>query len=152
MPESAWIRQEMNHTVVLFTIPCCCRSTQISTLSYARRSGYTEQWSRWHLEDRGSPTFWWSEFDYIKGSVLYVSINFYSHFLSTFCVFSWPPSILPCLELCPLEDLRKYSLEQCCAVLCCAVLSHSVVSNSLKPHGLWPARLLHPWGFSRQEY
>ena len=36
--------------------------------------------------------------------------------------------------------------------LCCAVLSHSVVSNSLRPHGLQPARLLCPWGFSRQEY
>ena len=34
----------------------------------------------------------------------------------------------------------------------CAVLSHSVVSNSLRPYGLWPARLLCPWGLSRQEY
>ena len=32
------------------------------------------------------------------------------------------------------------------------VLSHWVVSNSLQPHGLYPARLLCPWGFSRQEY
>ena len=31
------------------------------------------------------------------------------------------------------------------------VLSHSVVSNSLWHHGLQPARLLCPWGFSRQE-
>ena len=28
----------------------------------------------------------------------------------------------------------------------------SVMSNSLQPHGLQPARLLCPWGFSRQEY
>ena len=34
----------------------------------------------------------------------------------------------------------------------CAVLSCSVVSNSLWPHGLQFARLLCPWGFSRQEY
>ena len=34
----------------------------------------------------------------------------------------------------------------------CAVLSCSVVSNSLRPHGLQFARLLCPWGFSRQEY
>ena len=27
-----------------------------------------------------------------------------------------------------------------------------VASNSLQPHGLWPTRLLCPWGFSRQEY
>ena len=32
------------------------------------------------------------------------------------------------------------------------VLSHPVVSDSLQPHGLQPARLLCPWGFSRQEY
>ena len=32
------------------------------------------------------------------------------------------------------------------------MLSHSVVSNSLWPHGWQPARLLCPWGFSRQEY
>ena len=32
------------------------------------------------------------------------------------------------------------------------MLSHSVVSNSLRPHGVQPARLLCPWGFSRQEY
>ena len=32
------------------------------------------------------------------------------------------------------------------------MLSHSVVSDSLGPHGPQPARLLCPWGFSRQEY
>ena len=37
-------------------------------------------------------------------------------------------------------------------VLLCAVLSPLVTSNSLQPHGLQPARLLCPWGFSRQEY
>ena len=36
--------------------------------------------------------------------------------------------------------------------MCCAVLSRLVVSDSLRPHGLQPARLLCPWGFSRQEY
>ena len=34
----------------------------------------------------------------------------------------------------------------------CSVLSHSVVSDPLRPHGLWPTKLLCPWGFSRQEY
>ena len=33
-------------------------------------------------------------------------------------------------------------------MLCC----FSVMSDSLRPHGLQPARLLSPWGFSRQEY
>ena len=36
--------------------------------------------------------------------------------------------------------------------MCYAMLSHLVVSDSLGPHGLQPARLLCPWGFSRQEY
>ena len=36
--------------------------------------------------------------------------------------------------------------------LCCAVLCWSVLSDSLRPHGLYPARLLCPWGYSRQEY
>ena len=31
-------------------------------------------------------------------------------------------------------------------------LDYSGVSDSLWSHGLWPARLLCPWGFSRQEY
>ena len=37
------------------------------------------------------------------------------------------------------------------AWLCCC-LAASVVSNSVRPHGPQPARLLCPWGFSRQEY
>ena len=35
---------------------------------------------------------------------------------------------------------------------CCAVLSCSVVSDFLQSHGQQSARLLCPWGFSRQEY
>ena len=42
--------------------------------------------------------------------------------------------------------------EGCCLAPLCAVLSHSVVSDSSQPHGLQPAGLLCPWGFSRQEY
>ena len=37
-------------------------------------------------------------------------------------------------------------------LLCFAVLNCSAVSDSLQSYGLWPARLLCPWGFSRQEY
>ena len=44
--------------------------------------------------------------------------------------------------------MRKYISvvlsHQCCAY-------HSVMSDSLRHHGLQPARLLCPWGFSRQE-
>ena len=35
--------------------------------------------------------------------------------------------------------------------LCC-VLIYSIVSDSLRSHGLQPARLFCPWGFSRQEH
>ena len=31
----------------------------------------------------------------------------------------------------------------------CAVLNHSIVSDFLCSHGLYPARLLCPWGFFR---
>ena len=31
-------------------------------------------------------------------------------------------------------------------------VSRSVVSDSFQPHGMYPTRLLCPWGFSRQEY
>ena len=44
-------------------------------------------------------------------------------------------------------------LRNCHTVLhSCAALSRSVVSDSLRPRGLWPARLVCPWGFSRQEH
>ena len=47
--------------------------------------------------------------------------------------------------------IKKYILESehtmCMGCACC-----SVVSDPLQPHGLQPARLLCPWGFSRQEY
>ena len=39
-----------------------------------------------------------------------------------------------------------------CLCIFVTVLSPSVLSDSLRPHGLQPARLLCPWGFSRQEY
>ena len=37
-------------------------------------------------------------------------------------------------------------------VVLCAMPNFSGISNSLRLHGLQPARLLCPWGFSRQEY
>ena len=65
--------------------------------------------------------------------------------------------------LFPQEDgARRARRTRCCRaiwklvwhlfLLYCAVLSGSVVSDSLSPHRLYPARLLCPWGFSRQEY
>ena len=31
-------------------------------------------------------------------------------------------------------------------------MNSTLISNSLRPRGLYPTRLLCPWGFSRQEY
>ena len=41
-----------------------------------------------------------------------------------------------------------YMGSVCVCVCVCVCLSHSVVSDSLRPHGLYPARLLHPWDSS----
>ena len=46
------------------------------------------------------------------------------------------------------EDDLVCICTSCCAVLC--LVAH--VSGSVWPYGPWPARLLCPWGFSRQEY
>ena len=40
-----------------------------------------------------------------------------------------------------LENFEHYFTSVCCCCCCIA----SVVSNSVRPHGLQPARLLHPW-------
>ena len=52
----------------------------------------------------------------------------------------WDPCVCECVCVCV------------CVCVCARVLSCSVVSNSMWPHGLYPTRLLCPWGFSRQEY
>ena len=48
-----------------------------------------------------------------------------------------------------LEILRWERIVYIKILLCCA---QSVMSDSFQPYGLQPARLLCPWGFSRQEY
>ena len=70
-------------------------------------------------------------------------------FLSPPCSSQSSPSFLGLL-LNMLQALQcRYGLLK--AILhACSVTS--VMSNSLRPHGLQPARLLCPWGFSRQEY
>ena len=47
--------------------------------------------------------------------------------------------------------VKKYS-KNVTVLMSRSVLSCSVTSDSLWPHGLYPARLPCPWGFSRQEY
>ena len=51
-----------------------------------------------------------------------------------------------------LEQLRKFhSSNQYSVYLCACMHGCSVASYSLRPHGLYPARLCYPWGFSREE-
>ena len=52
----------------------------------------------------------------------------------------------------PFIGLNNFSIPHLFSLFmkCCAVCL--VVSDSLQPHGLQSARLLCPWGFSRQEY
>ena len=60
-----------------------------------------------------------------------------------------PASLTPILS--PRPSVNTHITCQT-RVSTCAVLSRLVVSDSLQQHGLQPARLLCPWGFSRQEY
>ena len=57
------------------------------------------------------------------------------------CLLNWQAGSLPLVT--PGKPISS---------MCCAVLSHLVMSDSLQPHRLQPARLLCPWGFSRQDY
>ena len=52
----------------------------------------------------------------------------------------------------PTFYLTFHCLKHVFGWMCCAILSCSIMSNSVRPHGLQPARLLCPRGFSRQEY
>ena len=48
--------------------------------------------------------------------------------------------------------IDRYTLLILCVKQTTGCVSRSVMSDSSRPHGLQPARLLCPWGFSRQEY
>ena len=62
-------------------------------------------------------------------------------------------SLLACLSFSlNLDTFQEMNHVLFISVSLGCVFSRSVVSNSLWPHGLQPARLLCPWGFSRQEY
>ena len=63
------------------------------------------------------------------------------------CAQQWRPSTVKIQT----NKLKKNFFKMVGSVLY-AVLSCSVVSDSLQPHGLQPARLVCPLGFSRQEY
>ena len=56
-------------------------------------------------------------------------------------------------NFCFIRIIKTHVTEHWCLIklMCCAVVRCSVVSDSLQPHGLQSARLLCPWGFSRQE-
>ena len=57
--------------------------------------------------------------------------------------------------ICVYVQLTHFAIQQeltlhCKATWVCSVTS--VVSNSAQPYGLYPTRLLCPWGFFRQDY
>ena len=57
--------------------------------------------------------------------------------------------------LCELAPVLTLSIRDPLLFALVCVHTRSVtsgVSDSLQPYGLWPTRLLCPWGFSRQEY
>ena len=64
----------------------------------------------------------------------------------------WQLFFLLCFIFIAFPLLTVWLTPNWISVLHSAVLSRSVVSNSLWSHGLGPARLLCPWGFSRREY
>ena len=68
------------------------------------------------------------------------------------CLLHWKASSLY-TKLIPLILIltNKSSYLEVCVCVCVCVLWCSVISGSLQPHGLWPARLLCAWIFSRQE-
>ena len=62
-------------------------------------------------------------------------------------------SLYVLISLCTsLPTLYFFWINESLVTLMDAVCGHAVVSNSLRIHGLQPARLLCPQGFSRQEY
>ena len=91
----------------------------------------------WTAAYQAPPSLGFSRQEYWSGDIGLACPMCHSLFLCFVYIY---PSIYPsvCLSLHP-------SLHVC-------RLSHSVVSSSLLPHGLQPARLLCPRGFSGQEY
>ena len=79
----------------------------------------------------------------LEESLLFQSWYLYYLDFSPLCnIPGLPPSPLP-------YSFRVGVLTRLlCAVLCLVAL----LSPNLHPHGLKPAKLLCPWGFSRQEY
>ena len=75
---------------------------------------------------------------------------FFLVFLSEFLIWWFIMMFfsLPCLFVSYLcSRFRFYGYHE----VCMFVLSHSIMLT-LWPHALYPARLLCPWGLSRQEY
>ena len=79
-----------------------------------------------------------------KGSLYYPVHLCLKFSATTFLKCHIPSSHTPCVRVCVCVCAHTWAHTR--------TLSHSVMSDSLLPHGLQPARLPCPWGFSRQEY
>ena len=62
-----------------------------------------------------------------------------NHIVNACCIESVCLFLSLSISVCVYKYLDK--------IMCSVSVSRSVVSNSLRPHGLYPARLLCPWGF-----
>ena len=77
----------------------------------------------------------------LMSSVQWSESAIYRHISSPSCM-SLPPKSSQSTRMSSLHSTAASSAE----------LNHSALSDPLRPHALQPARLLCPWGFSRQEY
>ena len=69
-----------------------------------------------------------------------IEIIWYQHILSK-CIAPW--------DYVMLKNILNGSSQ---LILHSVASNRTVISDNLWPHGLQPARLLCPWGFSRQKY
>ena len=96
-------------------------------------------------------SFGWFYIFFSTGQVLLSTLSWCSEYTSVsegvFLMYPWRE--MYSTSTCSIAILFSSCL---CYLLAGYMLSHSVVSDSLRLHGLQPARLLCPWGFSRQEY
>ena len=69
-----------------------------------------------------------------------------------FCFLELSGVFKKCFFICSWLNPWMWIGHGSLTIIAILLFSRSVLSDSLQSGGLYPARLLHPWGFSRQEY
>ena len=104
------------------------------------------RWILYHLNHRGSPRILvWGAFPFSRGSSQPRNQTWVSGIAGGFFT-NW--AIREAHRGSILQHNKDHRQQTRNQHRCC----RSVMSNSLWPHGLYPTRLICPWGFSRQEY